>query len=171
MSDLAKKKREAAEAMRTKIAGLRSTTQEIKNLLDTCGEQLSPEQKSEFDEVLEIQEEQINELSDQLVILLDDAVSDEALDAQQKQSKSDHDQTKKEIDLQAERVKEVFEQQRKDIEKESGVVSNVDATAVPLTARSVSEKALKKRDCEPDSADQNQLQDGSQARTGQKQKQ
>jgi len=133
--------------------------------------QLSPEQRSKFDTLLDKQGEEINGLSGQLVILLDDAVSDEALDAQQKQFKSDHDQTKKEIDLQAERVKEVFEQQRKDIEKESGVVSNVEATAVPLTARSVSEKALKKRDCEPDSADQNHLQDGSQAGTGQKQKQ
>lgn len=171
MSDLSKKKREAAEALKTGIAGLRSKTQEFRDLLETCGEQLSPEQRSKFDTLLNMLEEETNVLSSQLVILLDDAVSDEALEAQQEQLKSDDDQAKKEIDLQDERVKEIFEQQRKDIEKESGVVSNVDASAAPLTARSVSEKALKQRGCDPDSADQNQLQDGSQAGVGQKQKQ
>lgn len=169
MSDQAEKKREAAEAMRTKIAGLRSTTQEIKNLLDTCGEQLSPEQKSEFDEVLEIQEEQINELSDQLVILLDDAVSDEAFEAQQEALETSSEQANKDLETRTDTIKSIYEQQRKDIAAAGALIPV--AVAFPEQDQPFDKKIQQRRGSKPDSADQNHLQDGSQAGAGQKQKQ
>ncbi len=168
MSDLAKKKRAAAEALKTRIAGLRSTTQEIRKLLDTCRERLSPEQRSKFDALLDKQEEEMNELSGQHVILLGEAVSHEAFEAQQEALETSSELAEKDLETQTDTINSISEQQRKDIAS-AGALSPV-AVVVPGQDQPFDKKIRQWRGSESGSADQNQLQDGSQAEAGQKQK-
>lgn len=160
MSDQAKKKRAAAEAMKTTIAGLRSTTQEIRKLLHTFGEKLSPEQKSGFGKMLDDKETEINDLSGQQVTLLDDAVSDEVFEAQQEALEARSEQAKKDLETQTDTIKSIFEQQRKDIAS-AGALSPA-AAVVPGQDQPLLKRIRQRRGSESGSADKTQLQDGPQ---------
>ncbi|WP_313140367.1 hypothetical protein [Stenotrophomonas sp.] len=169
MSDLAKKKREAAEVLKAKIPALADATSEIMSILDTCGKNMSTEDRGKLETLLGDAEAEIKFLSAQHAILLDDAVKDETLEAEQKALATRFEQAKKELETQIDRIKSIFEQQRKDIA--SAAALSAVAGVVPEQDQPFDKKIQQRRGSNPDSADQNHLQDGSQAGTGQKQKQ
>ncbi|WP_313417671.1 hypothetical protein [Stenotrophomonas sp.] len=169
MSDQAEKKRQAAEVLKAKIPAVAYARMEIKVALVTCGEVLSDEHRRKLEKLLNDAETEIENLSGQCTILRGNASEDEALDAQQRALADLFDLAKRELEEQTRRIKSIFEQQRKDIASD-GVLSADDLLAL-VQNKSVSERTRNKRGSKPDSADQNHLQDGSQAGAGQKQKQ